>query len=247
MGPATTPRMRVVMGLLIQHLHDFAREAELTVDEWMAGVEMINWAGKMSDDKRNEGQLMCDVIGVESCVCFYPPQPATMLMIRPSLVDEITYKLAQEADNPATASAILGPFWRHDTPHYPNGTSIVENCPDGEITYMHGKVIDAETKKPLPGVNVDVWQASTNGLYEQQDPDQREHNLRGVFETDSNGEYGFYCIRPTPYPVPGDGRCIGAGSIGYLLTIFNLGPAGKLLKLMDRHPMRPAHIHIIVR
>lgn len=79
--------------------------------------------------------------------------------------------------------------------------------PDGEITYMHGRVIDAESKKPLVGVSVDVWQASTNGLYEQQDPNQKEHNLRGVFETDSNGEYSFYCLRPTPYPVPGDGKC----------------------------------------
>lgn len=24
------------------------------------------------------------------------------------------------------------------------------------------------------------------------------------------------------------------------------GPAGKLLKLLDRHPYRPAHIHLIV-
>ena len=94
---------------------------------------------------------------------------------------------------------------------------------------MHGKVLDAETKKPVAGASVDVWQASTNGLYEQQDDNQIEHNLRGVFETDDNGEYGFYCLRPTPYPIPDD------------------GPAGKLLKLMDRHPMRPAHIHLIVR
>jgi catechol 1,2-dioxygenase len=65
-GPKTTPRMRQVMGSLISHIHDFARENELTIDEWMAGVEMINWAGKMSDNKRNEGQLMCDVIGLES-------------------------------------------------------------------------------------------------------------------------------------------------------------------------------------
>ena len=27
---------------------------------------------------------------------------------------------------------------------------------------------------------------------------------------------------------------------------MTLGPAGKLLGLLDRHPMRPAHIHIIV-
>ena len=25
-----------------------------------------------------------------------------------------------------------------------------------------------------------------------------------------------------------------------------LGPAGKLIKLLDRHPMRPAHIHLVI-
>lgn len=35
-------------------------------------------------------------------------------------------------------------------------------------------------------------------------------------------------MKPTPYPVPDD------------------GPAGKLLKLLDRHPYRPAHIHLNV-
>jgi Catechol dioxygenase N terminus len=54
------------MTSLIRHVHDFARENELTVDEWMKGVELINWAGQMSNDRRNEGQLVCDVIGLES-------------------------------------------------------------------------------------------------------------------------------------------------------------------------------------
>ena len=65
-GPKTSPRMREVMGSLIRHLHDFAREVELTVDEWMEGVQLMNWAGQMSDEKRNEGQLVCDVVGLES-------------------------------------------------------------------------------------------------------------------------------------------------------------------------------------
>ena len=51
---------------LIRHLHDFAREVELTVDEWMEGVQLLNWAGQMSNERRNEGQLMCDVVGLES-------------------------------------------------------------------------------------------------------------------------------------------------------------------------------------
>ncbi|KAM0466774.1 hypothetical protein ACHAPV_000282 [Trichoderma viride] len=211
MGPETTPRMRTVMTALIQHVHDFAREVDLTTEEWLAGVAMLNWAGQMSNDKRNEGQLVCDVIGLES------------------LVDDITYREASKADKPPTSSAILGPFWRADAPIRENGTPITFNTPkDAVVAYMHGQVTSAETGKPLANATVDVWQASTNGLYEQQDDDQIDCNLRGKFVTDAEGRYSFYCLRPTPYPIPFD------------------GPAGKLLKLMDRHEYRPAHIHLIV-
>jgi catechol 1,2-dioxygenase len=144
-------------------------------------------------------------------------------------VDEITFKLAEEAKDAPTATAILGPFFRADTPYRENGADIVVSKPkDGEMTFMHGRVMDFATKKPLVGATVEVWQASTNGLYEQQDPEQVEFNLRGKFKTDADGRYYFYCLRPTPYPVPDD------------------GPAGKMLQLMDRHPFRPAHIHILV-
>jgi catechol 1,2-dioxygenase len=106
---------------------------------------------------------------------------------------------------------------------------MVINVPeDGQIAYMHGKVTDGKTGKPIANASVDLWQASTNGLYEQQDPNQTEHNLRGKFITDAEGRYACYCLRPTPYPVPDD------------------GPAGQLLKMMDRHPYRPGHIHLMV-
>ncbi|KAG8406520.1 hypothetical protein J3459_022557 [Metarhizium acridum] len=212
MGPKTSPRLREVMAALIRHIHDFAREVQLTTDEWMAGVDMINEAGRMSNDKRNEGQLLCDVIGLES------------------LVDDITFTAATNSTSGLTASAVLGPFWRQDTPRRENGATIsFDTPPDGQVVYMHGKVTDVATGKPLQNASVEVWQASTNGLYEQQDAGQREHNLRGVFHTDAEGNYSFYCLRPTPYPVPMD------------------GPAGKLLAMMDRQVFRPAHIHLMVQ
>jgi catechol 1,2-dioxygenase len=124
------------------------------------------------------------------------------------LVDEITFKLAGKTTDAATASAILGPFFRHDAPILENESTIVHGVDDGEITYMHGTVLDLVTKKPVAGAWIDVWEASTNGLYEQQDKDQVEHNLRGKFKTDANGHYGFYCLRPTPYPVPFDGSSL---------------------------------------
>ena len=121
------------------------------------------------------------------------------------LVDEITFKLAAEADNSATASAILGPFFRTDAPLLENESTIVHGVDDGEVAYMHGLVLDSNSKKPIPNTTIDVWEASTNGLYEQQDKDQVDCNLRGKFKTDANGRYAFYCLRPTPYPVPNDG------------------------------------------
>jgi catechol 1,2-dioxygenase len=88
--------------------------------------------------------------------------------------------------------------------------------------------LDYRTRKPIEGAELDVWHTAPNGLYEQQDPDQPDMNLRGRFTTGKDGKYNFYCLRPTSYPIPYD------------------GPAGKLLQLLDRHPMRPGHIHFIV-
>lgn len=210
-GPKANPRVRKVVGSLIQHLHDFCRENEITVDEWMKTVDLINEAGRMSDEKRNEGQLMCDILGIES------------------LVDEITYTLASDAKDAPTATAILGPFWRKDAPIRKMGDSIVLNeIPDGDHSLLFGQVTDFATGKPIEGAEVDVWHTAPNGLYEQQDENQPDMNLRGRFLTAKDGNFNFYALRPTSYPIPYD------------------GPAGKLLNLLDRHPMRPAHIHFIV-
>lgn len=94
---------------------------------------------------------------------------------------------------------------------------------------MHGVISDLVTGKPIPNAVFDIWQASANGKYDFQDPDnQTPNNLRGKFRADENGKYWFYCYHPTAYSLPRD------------------GPSYQLLEMMDRHPMRPAHIHIMV-
>jgi len=40
-GPKAEPRARKVLGSLIRHLHDFCRENEVTVDEWMSAVNFV--------------------------------------------------------------------------------------------------------------------------------------------------------------------------------------------------------------
>lgn len=100
---------------------------------------------------------------------------------------------------------------------------------NGQVTLMHGTVSDLISKKPIANAVFDIWQASANGKYDFQDPDnQSDNNLRGKFRTDENGKYFFYCLHPTAYSLPTD------------------GPAFTLLNLLDRHPMRPAHIHLMI-
>lgn len=175
----------------------------------------------MSTDRRDETGLLCDILGLES------------------LVDEITSKLSLESDEASatTPSTILGPFYRTGAPVLPNGSSIVFASPESDwyqkakhlLAHVSGRVVSASSGKVIPNATIDVWLAGPNGLYEQQDRAQPDMNLRGCFQTDNEGRYAMYCLRPTAYPVPLD------------------GPAGRVLQLLDRQPYRPAHIHFIVR
>lgn len=40
-GPKANPRIKKVLASLTRHLHDFCRENEITVDEYMAGIDMV--------------------------------------------------------------------------------------------------------------------------------------------------------------------------------------------------------------
>ncbi|KAI1107262.1 aromatic compound dioxygenase [Jackrogersella minutella] len=220
-GPKAHPRLKQIMPSLLRHLHDFAREVDLTVAEWTIGVELINEAGRKSTE-RDETGLLTDILGLES------------------LVDEITSKLLLDAGNSSssasTPSAILGPFYRADAPVLANGSSIVSAPRDSEwykaaeplLAHVSGRVTASASGKPVAGATVDVWLAGPNGLYEQQDAAQPDMNLRGRFRTDALGRYDLYCLRPTAYPIPLD------------------GPVGRVLRSLDRHPYRPAHIHFMV-
>jgi len=147
-----------------------------------------------------------------------------------SLVDEINHKIATDKGVEPTSSTILGPFWSPDSPFRELGGSVVQNMPaDGQLTLFHGVITDAETGKGISDAVFDMWQASTNGKYDVFDPEgQTPNNLRGKFRTDKDGKFWFYCLKPTEY------------------AIDTSGPSGDLLKMMGRHPNRPAHIHMMV-
>ena len=205
---ASDPRLQTVLESLVRHLHSFIREVELTEGEWLAAVRFLTAVGQISDDKRQEFILLSDVLGLSI------------------LVDAINHRRLSGG----TESTVTGPFWVSGAPELKHGATIARGneAVSGEITVVHGRVID-EGGRPVAGAILDVWQASPAGMYDVQDPDQPEMNLRGIFRSGNGGEFWFKTVKPAAYPIPDD------------------GPVGQLLKATGRHPMRPAHIHFMVR
>src|SRR4051812_20800467 len=105
MGPNTSPRVREVMTALIRHMHDFAREVNLTTAEYLAACDFVIRIGQMSEERRNEAIRGRDIVGLESLGDF-PDQRAAASATPASP--------AEAAD--ITSSAILGPFWRENAP-----------------------------------------------------------------------------------------------------------------------------------
>jgi catechol 1,2-dioxygenase len=206
MSPDIPARNREIMTALLRHFHAFCKEVNLTHGEWLAACEFMRRAGDISDDKRNEFILLCDILGVEV------------------LVDMLDHQVTDGESE----STVLGPFYRENPPVLAKGASIIQKSfDDCETVRVSGRVVDT-AGAPIEGVTIDIWEDALNGLYEQQDPDQPEYNLRGRFTTDANGEYAFVGLRPMPYPIPYDGA------------------AGELLNYMGHHPWRPGHIHFML-
>jgi protocatechuate 3,4-dioxygenase beta subunit len=206
---AATPdqRLRVVAQALVRHLHAFAREVQLSEEEWLAGIRFLTATGQRCDDERQEFILLSDTFGLSS------------------LVDLLNHS----ADDPrATPATILGPFYAPGSPWRENGTSMVSYDDGGVPAVLRGRVLSTDGR-PVPGAVLDVWQNAATGFYAVQQPDvQGPDNLRGRYRAAADGSFEIRTVRPVPYPIADD------------------GPVGTLLSLTGRHPMRPAHIHVMV-
>ena len=175
-----TPGCSEVAGAFVRHMHAFAREVRLTEDELHLGIDFLNRIGQASHDAHNEGVLFSDAIGLSTLVC-----------------------LLNNGQGGATetAAALLGPFWRMNSPRTENGGSIVRSPTPGAALFASCRVTDPKGT-PIAGVEIDVWQASPVGLYENQDDAQADMNLRGKFVTDADGRF---CV-----PLGEAGRLSGA-------------------------------------
>lgn len=196
-------RLKEISQALTRHLHAFMREVRLTEEEWNEAIRFLTEAGHITDDKRQEFVLLSDVFG------------ASMQMI----------SMNNPAVGNATEATVLGPFFVEDAPEIKMGEDMSFGAV-GEPLHVTGSVTDIEGN-PVPGARVEVWEADEDGFYDVQYGDDRTA-ARACFIVPEGGEYEFWGLTPTPYPIPHD------------------GPVGKFLEKVGRSPLRASHLHFMV-
>lgn len=199
-------RLKHIVALLIKHLHACVKEMEVTDEEWEFAWDFMRKMAAETGPERNEFLLLADVLGIS----------------------QLVQTLNHEQPGQPAGFALVGPFFRANAPFRTRGESTVSDDTPGARVRITGRVFDFSDNTPIQGAILDIWQAATNGLYENQDDNQPDYNLRGRFRTDADGSFDLIGLMPTAYPVPTN------------------SPVGELLRVAKRYTGRPAHIHFIV-
>lgn len=184
MSSTPNPRLKQVMESLVRHLHEFAREVDLTPEEWLQGISFLTAVGQKCTPFRQEFILLSDTLGFSSLINALHDRRATEI---------------------GTKTSLLGPFYRQSSPLLNLGDCIVES-PRQQIV-IYGKVTDVHGKG-IPGATVEVWQTDEDGAYDlqkQEGVEVPEMDMRGQFRTDANGNYYLRTVRPLGYMIPMDG------------------------------------------
>lgn len=176
------PRLKQVMACLVKHLHAFAKEIDLTQQEWEVAIDFLTRTGQISSGERQEFILLSDVLGFSM------------------LVDAINNR----RPGGATENTVFGPFHVDGAPEREMGDNISLDG-KGESCLFRGRVLDLNGD-PVAGARIDVWSDNADGYYDVQQPDiQPKWNNRGIFVTGADGRYAFRGIKPVSYPIPDDG------------------------------------------
>ena len=64
MSGTPNPRLKQIMEIMVKHLHAFAREADLTPDEWIQGIGFLTAVGQKCTAFRQEFILLSDTLGL---------------------------------------------------------------------------------------------------------------------------------------------------------------------------------------
>lgn len=104
-----------------------------------------------------------------------------------------------------TEDNILGPFHREGAPYR---GKITPPLVAGTSLLISGRVWGADSRAPIPGAVIDIWQANMHGRYDNDDPKQppapEVFRYRARLVTDEKGGYEFESVHPGRYQIGPD-------------------------------------------
>lgn len=201
-GTADTDRERIDTFArdVLGRIHDAIRAHNMTYPEYQA---VKQWLIDVGESK--EWPLFLDVF-----------------------VEHVVEDVASQ-DHHGTKGSIEGPYYLPDQVMLPaKATLPMRQEEKGTPLVFSGQVRTLEGT-PIPGAELDIWQADADGYYSGFASTIPDGNLRGVVVADGDGRFEITTVQPAPYEIPKD------------------GPTGKLIAAAGWHAWRPAHLHLMVR
>jgi catechol 1,2-dioxygenase len=154
---------------------DFLRRTTVGLAAWGAGGLVLSAAARPTEASGDLGEYARFLAESD------PPAPPT-------------------GDWQPTADNILGPYYRPGAPYRGKITPPLE---PGPVLLISGRAWGYDTKRPLAGAVLDIWQANAAGRYDNDDP--QKPPAPGVFRNrarivaDENGYYEYETVHPGPY------------------------------------------------
>lgn len=192
LSPVQAERLRQIYARCVEKMKEVVREFEVTQDELHIAGDYLNRLGK-------------------SGFCR-------------SLVDMNLALTSADitAPNAGTRGNLEGPLYRKGHPVRADGNVLERPAgPGAQALTLTGRVLDARSRKPLPGARLDFWQTDGDGLY-----DRDGNHMRGVIVADAEGRYTLRTVVPKDY------------------AEHDHDPIGELLSAMGKPNRRAGHIHV---
>jgi hydroxyquinol 1,2-dioxygenase len=181
------------------------RDTQLTEAEFRQLCGLVAKAGQLTTPSHNEVVLAAGSLGVSALVCLLNNGDAANRDHR-------------QPDGAVLAQGIAAHAQRRLHRALAHA---------GRSGVRHAWVSDRDGQ-PVADAEVDIWQASGEGYYENQDPGAGRHEPARHLHHRRAGPHRFRTVKPSGYPMPVTARW------------------AQLLRAQGRHNMRPAHIHFLI-
>ena len=183
MAATPNPRLKEISDAAVRHLHAFAREVNLTPEEWLHGIQFLTAVGQACTPLRQEFILLSDVLGLSA------------------VVNALHDKKAREL---GSQSSLLGPFFREGAPEMPMGAQIVgepDRRGDRRLRQGHRQRRRADPERADP----DLADQRARAVRPAGAQRRKHGHARQFPHRCADGRYYFRTVRPLGYSIPMDG------------------------------------------